>query len=116
MAFTMVRVIADYSLASGSEPVGTVTFIPDVVMHNGYTIPRKAIIAPLNIDGKIDQMLAATTDVTTEPVGVVKTYKVVEQIRGAVAVREWRVEIPHTASVVDGIPTVDLGSLTPIGG
>jgi hypothetical protein len=112
MAFTMVRVVSDYTLASGSEPTGTVTFVPETLMTNGWTVPRVPIVAPLNVDGKIDQMLAATTDTDTTPVGT-KTYRVTERIDGA-PVREYLVAIPHTAPVVDGLPTFDLGTANTI--
>lgn len=113
MAFTMVRVTRDYGLASGGEPAGEVVFTPEVVMHNGRTIPRVAIVALLDGAAKISQLLAATTDPGTFPPhdpARPKTYRVVEKIRGA-APREYLVEIPHTAPLVDGVPTVDLATL-----
>jgi hypothetical protein len=109
MAFTMVRVTRDYTLASGEEPTGYVTFTPEVVMWNDWTIPRVPIPAPLDADGKISQVLAATDDVATTPAGI-KTYRVTEKITGAPE-RQYLVVVPHAAAVVDGIPTVDLATL-----
>lgn len=106
MAFTYVTITADYDLADGLDPSGTVTFTPTAAMINGGVVNYPAPVSRrIDVDGFLTISLAANTDPGTTPAGV--TYKVVEQLNGTT--RTYYVSIPH-----DQGSTLDLSTLASV--
>ena len=106
--FTFVTVVADFDLADGIDPVGTVSFTPSEPMVNEEeTIVAASVSRALNIDGVLLIDLAANTDpATTTPSGSPAYYTVTESMNGAS--RSYPVTIPHDAG-----STVYLADLRP---
>lgn len=110
MAFTQVTVTQDYTLADGTEPIGTVTFAPTgAMLNNDLEVPAAPVVARLDSAGSIAPLLYANTDPGTSPGGT--TYLVTEDIGTAVtrARRSYYVAIPH-----DQGGSIVLSSLAPL--
>lgn len=104
MAFTVVTVTADYDLANGLDPAGTVYFTPSAPMVNGTTVVAAPVSRTVDVDGLLSIPLAANTDPATVPSGT--TY-LVQEVLGGVA-RSYSVVVPHNAG-----STVALSTLGP---
>ena len=91
--FTFVTVTADYDLADGIDPVGTVSFTPSQPMVNDDTIVAAPVTRALDIDGILLIDLAANTDPLTTPTGTF--YTVTESINGVS--RTYQRVVPYNA-------------------
>lgn len=103
MAFTVVTITADYDLANGTDPVGSISFTPTKPMVNGTTVVSAPVARRLNIDGLLLIDVAANTDPATTPDDAV--YLVEESIGGAT--RNYYVTIPHDAGAVVDLADLD---------
>ncbi len=106
MAFTVVTVTRDYTLANGLAPVGRVHFTPAVPMVNDATIVAAPVVAQLDANGSLSIPLAANTDLGTNPGD--SYYIVREEITGQPR-QQYSVRIPHDAGSV-----LDLSALATI--
>jgi hypothetical protein len=106
MAFTQVVVTRDYDLATGAAPSGTVYFtLSDWLVNGGVTVVPAALVAPLDVAGKIAISLVVNTDPGTLPTD--SYYTVREDIVGQPR-RTYQIVIPSSL----GGFTVELEYLT----
>lgn len=102
VGFTYVTVTADYDLANGLDPVGTVSFTLSQPMVNDDTVVAAPVSRALNIDGVLLIDLAANTDPATLPANTF--YTVLEDINGAT--RSYTVVVPHSAGATVSLTTL----------
>jgi len=128
MSYTQVKIVHQFLSIDGTYGTGTVAFRLSATMTNGgqtYTpeIPLEATIGP---SGTLSCFLPANDDgnLVTSPSGALQTtpsgtYYVVSillddsnavQISGDV----FSIVVTSAAPLVDGVPTLDLGTLMPL--
>lgn len=106
--FTQITVTGTYRTPAGVAPnQGQVTFTlyTSLTDETNTQIPTDPIVVQLDSDGSFSQVLAATNDPTTRPIGI--PYLVAENIDGAT--RRYYVTVPYNAPG----GTVDLAALAP---
>lgn len=101
MAFTPVTITADFDLPTGA--LGTVSFTPAEPMHNSGKTVAGTVTATLDNTGALSQLVDATTDPNTTPLGV--PYRVVLRVSGQPPTT-WFLRVPHNQG-----STLDLGTL-----
>jgi hypothetical protein len=101
VAFTQVTITHDFDLPAGA--LGTVSFSPVEPMHNAGHTAAGTIVATLDGTGALSQVVDATTDPGTTPVGV--HYRVVLRVSGQPPT-VWYTPVPHAAG-----STLDLSTL-----
>jgi hypothetical protein len=118
LAFTYVTVTHDFDLPDGVGALGTVEFTPVHQMTNGGETKSGTIRRTLAAGGGLSQVLAATTDPDTDPIGV--TYKIDVRLTGQPA-RTYFTQLPHDrgntiglAALLEWAAAGGLGQASPV--
>ena len=128
MAFTQVKIVHDFLNLDGTYQTGKIAFRLSATMTNEgitYTpeVPLQAVIGP---SGALSCLLPANDDgnLETSPSGSYQTtpsgtyYVVTFLFNGLNAVQissdVFSIVVTSAAPLVDGVPTLDLGTLLPL--